>query len=369
MTISRWAIFLSLIAFAYFARVVFIPVFLSMFLAMLFEPVVSALVARNLKRQRAATLVVVLFVVAAGAAMWFIYLSSISLLNDLSTSPRIGALADYVQRTAGSFDIRTLLPSLRATEDIQKVEVVQAYPSWLGFLLTGFGSIFEVISVALFVPLLLFYFLFDKENLVESLNGILGETLYLPTLNSELPNMIRAFFSANIVTALGLMATHAVVFYALNFENWLPLAIITGFLNILPIVGAPLSIFVPIAMGALPVGAPFPYLGVIVAILILHLIFNNFVLPVIIGSRININTTSLAIGLLFWSWLWGGIGFLIAIPMTALIKIFLESNSSTLAIANLMSANPMAILNDPEVELDPSARSLDPKSATEPTHA
>ncbi len=356
MTVLRWVTFLSLIVFAYFARVVFIPLFLSVFLAMLFEPIVGGLAGRKFSRQLATTLVVTVFDLLSSAALWFFYLSSLSLLNDLAVSPRVAGLADYVQRTAGTFDVRSILPTHSPVPDgIQKVEIVQAYPAWIGFLLTGFGSIFEVLSVGIFVPLLLFYFLFDKENLVESLNAILGESLYLPTLNSELPNMIRAFFLANIVTALGLMGTHAAAFYFMGFENWLPLAAITGFLNILPIVGAPLAIIVPIGMGVLVTGAPFPWVGVTVAVLLLHFIFNNFVLPVIIGSKININTASLAVGLLFWSWLWGGIGFLIAIPMTALIKIFLESNSSTLPIANLMAARPMALLNDPDAELEPGS--------------
>jgi predicted PurR-regulated permease PerM len=354
MTVVRWAIFLSLIAFAYVARVVFIPIFLSVFLAMLFEPLVSKLVDLNVRRQFAATLVVTGFVVLSVTALWFVYLSSLTLLNDLAVSPRVAAVATYVQRTAGSFDIRSILPTHTLVPDgVQKVEVVQAYPAWMGFLLTGFGSIFEVASVAIFVPLLLFYFLFDKENLVESLNAILGESLYLPTLNSELPNMIRAFFTANIVTVLGLIVTHSVAFYFLGFENWLPLAVITGFINILPIVGAPLAAVIPVGMGILDAGTPFPYVTVIAITLGLHFIFNNFVLPVFIGSRLNINTASLAVGLLFWSWLWGGVGFLIAIPMTALIKIFLESNSNTLPIANLMSARPMALINNPDAELEP----------------
>lgn len=192
MTVVRWATFLSLIAFAYVARVVFIPVFLSVFLAMLFEPVVASMVNRGFRRQTASTVVVTTFCVVAAAALWFVYLSTLTLLNDLTTSPRIGALANYIQSTAGSFDVSSLLPSKLGASEIQKVEVVQAYPAWMGFLMTGFGSLFEVLSVSIFVPLLLFYFLFDKENLVESLNSLLGESLYLPTLNSELPNMIQA---------------------------------------------------------------------------------------------------------------------------------------------------------------------------------
>ncbi len=362
MTVLRWAVFLSLVGFAFAARVVLIPLFLSVFLAMLFEPVVSMLVDRRIRRQWATTLVVSTFVVLTGAALWFIYLSGLSLLNDLASSPRLASLADYVQRTAGAFDIGAFVPIHANPVEVQKVEVVSAYPAWMGFMLTGFGSLFEVVSVGIFVPLLMFYFLFDKENLVESLNALLGEYLYLPTLNSELPKMIRAFFSANAVTAGGLMITHALMFYALNFENWLPLAIITGFLNILPLVGAPLAIVFPIAVGVLPSSVAFPYVGVVLGTLVLHFIFNNLVLPVFIGSRININTASLAIGLLFWSWLWGGVGFLIAIPMTALIKIFLESNTSTLAIANLMAARPQLVINEAEAELDSTFQTDVPNS-------
>lgn len=354
MTVLRWAIFLSLIAFAYAARVVFVPIFLSVFLAMLLEPIVASMVERGLPRQRAATLVVTFFVFVAAVGMWGLYLSSVSLVNDLAISPRVAAVVDYLRRTAGDFETstKTLLPLTHPLIDrVQKVEIVQAYPGWLGFLFSGFGSLFEAFSVAIFVPLLLFYFLFDKENLVESLNIILGESLYIPTLNSDLPKMIRAFFVANLVTVLGLIATHAIGLYLLGFENWLPLAVISGFLNVLPIVGAPLAILIPVAMGILPAGTEFPFIGMAIVTLVLHFVFNNLLLPILIGSRININTASLAIGLLFWSWLWGGIGFLIAIPMTALIKIFLESNSSTLAIANLMSARPTALLGDTADEL------------------
>lgn len=349
MTVLRWAVFLSVIAFAYLARVVFVPIFLSVFLAMLLEPLVRILTDRNVPRKGAATLVVTIFVLFASLGIWGLYLSTVSLVNDLSMSPRIASVVNYLQKTAGSLEssTKTLLPLAHPLlEHVQRVEVVEAYPGWIGLLLSGFGSLFEAFSVAIFVPLLLFYFLFDKENLVESLNNILGSSLYLPTLNSELPNMIRAFFVANIVTVIGLIAAHAIGFYFLGFANWLPLAVISGFLNVLPIVGAPLAVLVPLAMGILNPGVPFPYVGAFFMMLILHFLFNNLVLPIFIGSRININTASLAIGLLFWSWLWGGIGFLIAIPMTALIKIFLESNSTMQPIANLMSARPMALLSD-----------------------
>lgn len=360
MTVLRWFVFLSLVALGFYARVVFIPIFLSIFLAMLFEPVVTKLVSLRIRRQTATTLVVTVFVCMAGLSTWLLYLSGVSLFNDLAASPRVASLAQYFRETAAGLESSTyaLFPSKASpVEPIQKVQIVSAYPTWIGTLAASFGSLFELVSVAIFVPLLLFYFLFDKENLVESLNALMGPYLYLPTLTSDLPNMIRAFFVANLVTGLGLIATHAALFFVLGFENWLPLAVITGLLNLLPIVGAPLAILAPIGMGILPT-TEFPYIAMIAGTLFLHFIFNNLVLPVLIGSRININTASLAVGLLFWSWLWGAAGFLIAIPMTALIKIFLESNSKTIPIANLMAAKPKVLLADMIVDDEPLTDSL-----------
>jgi predicted PurR-regulated permease PerM len=349
-TLTLLAVIL-VIGFAHFASAFLIPVFLSLFLAMLIDPAVGFFERHGVRRKVSTYVVVGTLTAIGGVVGWLIYSSSASLLSSIATSPRLASLVAELQKSAVHFDpsSSTLFESfsMKFTDGIQKVQVIEKYPIWMKMMLSAFGSLFELMSLAIFVPILIFYFLHEKENLIESLNGLLGPYLYLPTLNSELPLMIRAFFSANIVTALLLVITHAVALYAIGFTNWLPLALATGLLNVVPI-----SVFAIIGSGVLPPDVAFPYMAAALATLLLHFIFNSLILPLLMGGKTNINTSSLIVGLLFWSWLWGAVGFLIAIPMTVLLKIFLESNRATVPIANLMAAEPMALLPGIEDEAE-----------------
>jgi predicted PurR-regulated permease PerM len=71
-----------------------------------------------------------------------------------------------------------------------------------------------------------------------------------------------------------------------------------------------------------------------------HFVIANFVTPKILGSRVDINAATSTIALLVWGELWGGLGLLLAIPLTSLIKILLENSGSEWLhwFASLMSA-------------------------------
>jgi predicted PurR-regulated permease PerM len=46
----------------------------------------------------------------------------------------------------------------------------------------------------------------------------------------------------------------------------------------------------------------------------------NFLTPRLVGRRVNLNALSVTIAMMFWGWLWGGIGLVLAVPITAAIK-------------------------------------------------
>jgi hypothetical protein len=79
---------------------------------------------------------------------------------------------------------------------------------------------------------------------------------------------------------------------------------------------------------------------------VVHFSVANFVTPKVLGSKVDINATTSTIALIAWGELWGGFGLILAIPMTAAIKIvFQYSGSEWLRwIAALMSENVDAAL-------------------------
>jgi predicted PurR-regulated permease PerM len=59
-----------------------------------------------------------------------------------------------------------------------------------------------------------------------------------------------------------------------------------------------------------------------------HFAALNILTPKLVGHRVNLNALTVTISLMFWGWLWGGIGLVLAIPITAAIKAICDNNSS-----------------------------------------
>lgn len=339
MNNSKWLL-VALLVLGYFAQVVFIPIFLALFLAMLLEPMVRHLVRFRISRSVASTIVVVLFAGCAVVAGWLAYTASMETVASLPTYiHKVNRIMAKMVSLSAQFS-----PAVKTGPDVPVVQLANQYPEWTNHVFTSLAPLYEVLSIVLFVPMLMFYFLVDKENLVENFNILSGRYFNLPKLNSELPRMLRVFFAANVATGICLIVVQGLALAAMGFENWLSLGLITGILNLLPIVGGGFAILAPLLFG---VGVKITgglIVTLVALLLALHFLANNLLMPLLVGSRLNINAVSLIIGLLFWSWMWGVAGFLMAVPMTALVKILFECNKETHVLANLMASKPRPVL-------------------------
>jgi AI-2 transport protein TqsA len=64
--------------------------------------------------------------------------------------------------------------------------------------------------------------------------------------------------------------------------------------------------------------------GALVTVLGMHLIALNVLYPRFLGPRLQLNPLAVTVALLVWGWLWGAIGLVLAIPITAAIKIVFD---------------------------------------------
>ena len=65
---------------------------------------------------------------------------------------------------------------------------------------------------------------------------------------------------------------------------------------------------------------------------------DNFVTPHFMGDRLNLPTVFIMIGFLFWGWIYGPLGALLAAPLTLLVRVLLESSQATRFHAGLMTS-------------------------------
>src|SRR5208282_4816592 len=86
-----------------------------------------------------------------------------------------------------------------------------------------------------------------------------------------------------------------------------------------------------------------PFLIIVATVIGLHLISANILIPKIVGSRVNIGPVSATVGILFWGWLWGVLGLLLAVPLTAVVKIIADSHPSLIHLSNLLAERPRTV--------------------------
>jgi predicted PurR-regulated permease PerM len=127
----------------------------------------------------------------------------------------------------------------------------------------------------------------------------------------------------NVIIGIILAVGSSIAFWILGVPFFWLIGIISGFVSLLPYLGIVLAIFPPVlvSLGSLTTGK----LAAIVAVVaVSHLIALNVLYPKIIGSRVQLNPLAVTLALLFWGWLWGAMGLLLAVPLTAAMKIIFD---------------------------------------------
>jgi predicted PurR-regulated permease PerM len=79
------------------------------------------------------------------------------------------------------------------------------------------------------------------------------------------------------------------------------------------------------------------------AYLLFHTLESAFITPLILGRRLELNVVAIFISLAFWSWMWGIVGALIAVPILVVIKVFCDHFESLAKFGEFLSGNNFTV--------------------------
>ena len=238
-----------------------------------------------------------------------------------------------VQETAGSLNPE---PS---TKKIAEVKIKEP-PSWPSYIIRGVGPVWGAIIIIGVVPFLMFFNLMRKDQMNQRLTSSFGTTIDVPQFVGRVTKMVRGFAAGNLVIGSAMAAVTVLVLLALKIQGAVVLGIVSGFLNLIPFLGVVLAVLVPLGAALLQLSTAGACAVILVTVVGLHIISANFIIPKIVGSRVNIGPVAATAGILFWGWLWGLMGILLAVPLTAFVKIVADSHPSLIHISNLLAESP-----------------------------
>jgi predicted PurR-regulated permease PerM len=135
--------------------------------------------------------------------------------------------------------------------------------------------------------------------------------------------MIRAFIVGNFLVGVFIGVLSTVIFGFLGLPYFYFIGFISGFLSLIPYLGVLLALVPPLLAGLGVIhGSAFLVIGL--TVLGLHLFALNVLYPKFLGSRLQLNPLAVTVALLFWGWIWGAMGLVLAIPITAAAKIVFD---------------------------------------------
>jgi predicted PurR-regulated permease PerM len=339
-----WIIVIAiLVAFGFFASSLCITVLLAAFLAILIDPLITSLERWHVPRTLSSALVIILGMVAVGVFSYTYYGKAAAAVDDIPQYAwRIRQAVEPLSREIEK--VREGAGSLTSddgpsSKKVAEVRIKQS-SDWPGFIVRGFGSLWGAVIVGGIVPFLTFFMLIGKDRMSVRFTGMLGSKMDVPRFVDRLNRMVRGFVVGNLIIGAVMMAVSVAVFWSLGMNSALEIGMISGFLNLIPFLGVLLAAIVPLMAATFQFSSAAPFIIIVLTVFLLHMISANILIPKFIGSRVQIGPVAATIGMLFWGWLWGVMGLLLAVPLTSLVKIIADSNPSLLHLSNLLAETP-----------------------------
>jgi len=309
----------GILALCYYGEAVLAVVLISVLLAFILAPLVDFLTLMHLPRGLAAFVAIMLLLAVIFGAFYYSYNQATVLLQNLPKySSKLSAELMRFRKQAESFEVL-------APEQEKGVVNVRPATDWTDVLTRGFGSVSAAVLAASFIPFLS-YFMLTWQQHVRSATVMLFPMEHRNTAYVALgliSAMIRSFMVGNLLIGLALGAASSVVFAIIHVPFFYLVGFISGFLSLVPYMGLLLALVPPIFVGIGHLELA-DFVTVFVSVFGLHLIALNVLYPKFLGNRLQLNPLAVALALLVWGGLWGAMGLILAIPLTAAMKIVFD---------------------------------------------
>ncbi|MDP9268311.1 MAG: AI-2E family transporter [Acidobacteriota bacterium] len=316
---------LAAFAVVYLAKLVLITLLVSVLIAFMLEPAVSLLERTRMPRALATGIVMLIIAGLIYLGGYYIYGKTMVFIDELPQyTQKVRKIADEYRAKAQKLEQSTAAVTPAPPPDKNTVKVEQQ-TNWTEYLSNSLGGFTEVVLAVSFIPFLVFFMLTWQEH-VRAATVMLFKmenrnTAYV-TLG-RISKMIKAFMLGNLLIGVFTSLLTTIVFFAIGLPNAFVLGFLSGFLSLVPYLGVVLAM-VPPLLAAFGQETTPEILVIILTILGLHLFAINVLYPKVLGKRLQLNPLAVTIALLVWGWLWGAWGLILAIPITAAMKIMFD---------------------------------------------
>ncbi len=319
-------IFIGLIAliFAlYIAQGIIVPLIIAIIIATVLHPVVNFFVGFKINRVIAIviTLFLALIVIAAFGALLFSQSSRFTESLPKMIDKFIDILNKTITWASGYFDISPQKIDTWITKT--KGDLLNTSSAAIGKTLVNVGSGLVVLFL---IPVYIFMILFYQPLLIEFFRRLFGadHRSEVNEIITQIKSLIQRYLIGLLIEAAIIAALYSIGLLILGIEYAIILGIIGALLNLIPYLGSMIAASLPMMIAVVTKTSPWFALLVMALYIFIQFIDNNFIVPKIVASKVKINALISIIAVIVFAALWGIPGMLIAIPLTAIVKLIFD---------------------------------------------
>ncbi len=320
---------------------IFIPLFFSMFIALIFLPLMRFL--RKKRIPKIINLLIVIIIIG-------VFFKSASEIVQISSREILSSENNLFEKAETKLE-KLVLPA----EEFLGIERVEGksllfYYAGKADLSKYFGSTVDFIGNTLSMILMTAFF--TILLLAESMNfqKVLNKTILRRKFSSvkvflriekDIIKFIKVKFLISFLTGLGFSL--ACYFFGVSFPIFWGLFAFA--INFIQMIGSVISTISVSAFAFIEIDSSGSLFFFVLTVTLIQIVMGSILEPVFMGKSFSINVITILIMLMFWGFLWGIPGMILSVPVTVFLKIILEQFPKTKIISDLMSGPELISVN------------------------
>jgi predicted PurR-regulated permease PerM len=316
-----------------FMQPVLLPLVLAALLFYALDPAVDRLHALHVPRALGAALMLLIVVTGCGVLAYTLQGQAVTVIDQLPIGARRLAATlrqapgaepgavEKVQQAADELQAAGKTPAPKGVTRVQIEEPVFKASTFVWSTSMGLASAANQLIMVLFLTF--FMLLSDqlfKRKLVEIV-GTLSQKKVTVTVLEDIAAQIEQFLVIQLATSGIVAVVTGLALWAMGLQQAALWGLLAGIFNSIPYYG-PLLVTGGLALvGFLQFGT----IGMMIAVagvsLLITTLEGSLLTPTLMGRAASMNQVAVFVGLLFWSWIWGVWGMLLAVPMMMVIKV------------------------------------------------
>ncbi|MDZ7935086.1 MAG: AI-2E family transporter [Emticicia sp.] len=307
----------------YILKDLFVPLTFAVVFALLLLPVCQFLERFRFPRWLAITVAIFLMI---GALILLFYLVYIQIMDFEEILPQLTEKAEkyyaelqtYIRR---NFHISKTQQKAEGKKYV--TEFLKSNSNILGNTLsTTTGLLGNLTLIPLYIFLMLLYRDFIKAFFYKAFRSVSNHRVNL--VLKKIKNVVIDYM-VGLIMVIGIIGIlNTVGLYILGIEHAIFFGFLASFLVLIPYIGIAIGSLLPILF-ALITKDPLHAVGVASLFFAIQFLEGNFITPYIVGTKVSINSMAAIISLILFSSLWGMGGLVLALPLTAIIKVIFDS--------------------------------------------